>query len=85
MRRHRPLAGHGRGAVKRKGETVDAATVPERTCASQRDLDRFTIAYELAAATPQPVPAAVIQHWLGMIRRHGRPVAAGLLAGLRAA
>lgn len=64
---------------------MDAATVSERTCASQRDLDRFAIAYELSAATPRPVPATVIQHWLDMIRRHGRPVAAGLLAGLRAA
>lgn len=49
---------------------------------SQRDTDRFLLAYELAASTPTPLAPAVVRHWLGMIGRYGTPVCLGLAAGL---
>lgn len=62
---------------------MSAENVPRKEKWSQRDTDRFRLAYELAASTPRPLAPAVIRHWLGMIGRHGLPVALGLLDGLR--
>ncbi len=64
---------------------MSGVTLLQEVSRSQRDQERFELAQQIASATPRPIPEAVIRSWVAMIRRHGQPVAAGLLAGLNGA